>query len=388
MTTYQRILVHAGLSKTGSTSIQANCRQHRDTLAAHGICYPQFQFEGQAFANHSLPVVAALTGSTTRYGLRLEQRYPGRSQALLNAANEQLDQLLNRGSGHTLLLSTELIEGIMAPDAVSLCERLLPYCEQLDLLVYVRSPLTALESLLQERIKAGALVRPEILVGRTKEKLSRLRRLLGEYLQVANFHEALQRPRGLIGDFYTRLGVPDEVVQALHIETHNQRLSVEAFELMLAINEHYPRDACDEHGVRRMPGDLNALAALPGVPFHLPNFEGSQLQGYCEAEARWLARNFGLAFPEEVGARDADRHEPWSSDSCAALAQGLSGIEQRVLRAAALDYLECAWITEPVIAAKKLDFKPEIGPDSYSAAVRQSAAQRLQGVWPQLASLR
>jgi hypothetical protein len=60
---YRQIVLHAGLCKTGSTSIQANCRRHRRFLHAHGLVYPQFSFGDRPFIMHSIPLTAAITGS-------------------------------------------------------------------------------------------------------------------------------------------------------------------------------------------------------------------------------------------------------------------------------------------------------------------------------------
>lgn len=336
MNRYRQILVHAGLSKTGTTSIQVNCEKHSAYLQQQGIIYPRFAFGDEPFITHSIPLTASVTGSPGKYGLRLRQRFSGDVDAVIKACREQLEEVLGTVQGDTLLLSTELIEGFDDKDMAALRALLSPHTEKLRVVTYIRSPQSALESLLQERTKAGAAVAPEALVGRVRQKVENLQRNFPDALEVINFHEALHHPRGLVGSFLSLLGLADKDMQDLDFVSVNQRLGMEAFLLMSAINRRYPRKEQDSHKVARNPGDLDALAHLPGPAFQLTDFTASGVHRACLEEAAWLESSLGFRFPEVARSQSTPL---WQGETVAALEQAIGRLQSDQLRRCAAQFL-------------------------------------------------
>lgn len=334
MKRYAQIVLHAGLSKTGSSSIQVNCERYCDRLRAAGIVYPVFLFDGAPLQTHSIPLTVAVARSPGRYGLRLPQRFPGREQELIRECASQFEAILGQGDGNTLLLSTELIENFDAEDMAALRARLAAHTQRLRVVAFIRSPQSSLESLLQERTRGGASVQPAALVGRVRSKYENLRRGFADCLEIVNFHEAVQHRGGLVGAFMELLDPGDSRLCDLPFETANERLGIEAFRIMSAINARYPRREQAVHGVERLPGDMEPLARIPGPPFRLEQFEGSDVYADCLAEARWLEAQLGLQFPEDV------REEPtplWQEPALEALPRALLELRDHRLRDCAVE---------------------------------------------------
>jgi hypothetical protein len=298
MPCYQQIVLHVGLSKTGTTSIQENCERHIHWLFDRDIDYPLFTFGPHRFRNHSKPLTAAITGSPGRYGLELRQQFPRQVDRVLAECSRQLDDLLARPRRGTLLLSSELIAGYGEEDMRTLGERLALATNRLRVVAYIRSPESTLASILQERAKAGVAIEPEAVVNRTMGQVATLQRVFPGVLEVVNFHEAVKHPRGLLGSFITRLGIAQEEFNNLAFSSENQGVSFEAFLLMQAINRHYPRNGWEVHGVERRANDLAPLVTLPGQPFHLPLQPGSTVHTAMGEEARRLESRLGIRFPQ------------------------------------------------------------------------------------------
>ena len=335
MKPYRQILLHAGLSKTGTTSIQANCRRHREFLRGHGVVYPQFSFGDRPFTMHSIPVTAAITGSG-KYGLRLQRRFPGVTDEVIAACQEQLHAVLAAGHGDTLLLSTELVAAYDDEDMQALRDLLVAHADRVRVLAYIRSPQSSLESMLQERVKAAATLDPVALVGRVREKCQNLLRNFGDLLEVISFHEAQGHPRGLVGFFFSQLGLSEAAMSGLEFSSGNERMSMEAFQLMSAINQRFPWGQ-EQVMVERQPHDLDSLIKLPGQPFQLEGFAGSDVYDACMEEAAWLEARLGFKFPE------ATRLSPgplWQEDTLMALPPTISAIPQQQLRQYCGDYLD------------------------------------------------
>ncbi len=299
MSRYRQIILHAGFSKTGTTSIQDNCDKYRALLQARGIVYPRFHFGDHAFITHSTPFTVAITGRPGKHGLTLREQFPTRVDDVMRSCKQQLDCLLETVQGDTLLLSTELIEGFDDQDMATLRAYLQPRTERLRVVAYIRSPQSGLESLFQERIKMGGLPNPWQFAGRVRQKYENLQRNLPDVLEVLNFHDAIRHHYGLVGSFLSLVGLPDEDIAGLEFASRNERLSMEAFNLMWAINQRYPPRDQKIHQVPRRPRDTDVLRQLPGPPFQLTDFMSSELHQVCLDEAAWLEARLGFQFPNE-----------------------------------------------------------------------------------------
>jgi hypothetical protein len=322
---YRQIIVHAGLSKTGTTSIQENCERYSSFLRERSIVYPQFSFDDQPFITHSIPVTVAITGRQGKYGLMLEQRFTARVDEVMRSCRQQLDHLLETPQGDTLILSTELIEGFDARDMATLRSYLAPHTQRLRVVAYIRSPQSGLESLFQERIKMGGLPDSWQLVGRVRQKYENLRQNFSDELELVNFHDAARGNHGLVGYFLAMAGLPDEDIAGLEFVSRNERLSMEAFRLIWAINERYPPRDQELHQVARKPRDLDALGQLPGPQFQLTEFMDSDLHQACLDEAAWLESRLGFQFPHEL--RKAP--EPlWQDDTLAVLEKTIRALHK------------------------------------------------------------
>jgi hypothetical protein len=333
---YRQILVHAGLSKTGSTSIQYNCKLHSDYLRQQGVVYPRFHFGEKAFSSHSIPIVAAFVRSPGFYVPGIRSRYGEQFDDLASACSQQLDRVLQQAEGEVLLLSTELLEGFADEDMQALRARLEPHADELRVVTFIRSPQSSLESLLQERLKAGALVKPEALVGRVRKKYENLQRTFPDVLEIVNYHRAVDHPHGLVGAFLALLGLSETDMSALKLGSRNERMCMEAFRLMTAINQDYPGREQALHKVERTAQDLNALLQLPGQPFQLKGFAGSQVYQACLEEAAWLEQQLGFHFPLEQFEKTGTL---WQQETLAVLAGTIKQLKAEPLRQCAADCL-------------------------------------------------
>ena len=327
--TFSRIIVHAGLSKTGSTSIQASCERHRELLRSHGVIYPGFQFGGKDFENHSLPLTLAVSERPGRYALGLRQRFGEEVAEAIAACRGQFREILDEG-GDTLVLSSERIAGFEPDDLAALAALLEPRSERVSLLLYLRSPFELLESILQERAKAGAVVDPIAVVGRSRRRVQNVTECFGDHVQLVNYHKARLEPGGgLVADFLRYCGIPSVALEGLSFGRQNTRMSLEGFQLMDAVNRRFPRRDESEHGVQRAAGDLRALQSLPGHKFSFPWEPGSEIYAACLEEYEWFRDELGQDFPSPPQSSSALL---WQEESREALPAMLASVESLPIR--------------------------------------------------------
>ncbi len=94
----RKLVFHIGLAKTGTTSFQRFCRDHRRLLRRHGVLYPRRQL-GRA-ANHS-PLVASYIAHRPE-GPTVAMRWVPRAQAVRSLAAE-----IEASPCQTVLVSSE-----------------------------------------------------------------------------------------------------------------------------------------------------------------------------------------------------------------------------------------------------------------------------------------
>lgn len=333
---YQQIILHVGLSKTGSTSIQANCSRHASVLESVGIRYPKFEFEDCAFPNHAIPVALAFSDNPSQYAMGIRRLLGERVNAATIYCKETFQAMLE-AAGDTLVLSSERIAGFKEADLANIRKLLSSHAGRLHVVVYVRSPFELLESTLQERAKAGAVVEPLAIPGRAKARYQNLHRVFSSALEVVNFHEARVAPGGLVGDFLSRCGLSPTWQADLDFSVDNQRISMEAYLLMDAVNRKFLKGREGEHGVARQQGDLQLLESLPGEKFRFAwEAEPVVFQAALE-EYRWFESELGLSFPAPPESAGSDL---WGSDSREALGSILADIDSAPLREFLTAYLD------------------------------------------------
>jgi hypothetical protein len=327
---YQRIILHAGLHKTGTSSIQDNCYRHRDLLLQQGIFYPTFSFQERAtIINHSDPLTGVFGSAMGRYGMPKRLNIRGRAKEAQQAFEPQFKEVLERPRADTLLLSAELVCDYIDKDLQKLRSRLQKYTREFQVIAFVRSPQSSLESILQQRNLAGNVVDPHSLVGVVTERYNRLQRAFGDVLKVYNFHEAAAHPAGLVGFFFSSLGLSLEQFGELDFSRANQRISLEAHRLIEEINRAYPAVGSADREVTREHLDTRALHTLPGQPFRLEAINDSGLSQALSSETEQLERQLGFKFP----ASTPGAAEPlWQMPTLLALEEHASRLDSKLFR--------------------------------------------------------
>jgi len=146
-----RILIHAGLGKTGSTSIQKSFYASRDVLLTNGVVYPSLS---DRLPHHGmlLPCLFGPGEWRREFGPDTSER-----RDRLSALSEETWSKLFAAaqSGDLLIISCEHIASLRKATVERLRERLAAISDQQDVLVYYRRPADLYLSKMQQRFKAS-----------------------------------------------------------------------------------------------------------------------------------------------------------------------------------------------------------------------------------------
>lgn len=365
---YRQIILHVGMHKTGSTSIQNNCYRYRETLAEHGIIYPSFSYLDHTRTNHSGPITAAISENPDRYGEQWRAGLGDNPNVLALAYNQQFEALLDSPAADTLILSGETVSAFADDDLKALRDKLLQHTDKLRVTVYIRNPASAVGSILQQRVRDGSVHDTDdnviALASVSRRRYQRLKDVFGDSLEVLNFHEAASDPSGLVGSFMRFCGLPPEETLKLEFAAANPRMSMECFKLMLGINKACPAKFGDNQDRQRDYNDLRPLSVIPGQPFTVEYVDNIRVQEAIDIETQWLIKELKLTFPETP---QIDQGELWSTASLNATEEAIRGLENDNHRIAAANFL--------------LEEAEQIAPENVSGAtILAFIAQKLKAV--------
>jgi hypothetical protein len=334
---FRQIILHAGLPKTGSTSIQNNFFHHRELLAECGLEYPEFELGERQLVNHSDPLTAILFDKRNLNHWAFRMGVMERQDETREEFRRQFNRIVEDSASDTLVLSAEAVTSFDRKQLRALRKKLLKLTDRLRVIALVRSPLETIDSMLQQQAYGGG-TEDNIadIVGAVAGRLDRLERAFGSELEILEFHLAKQEPGGIVGALLCHLGVPADRVAQLEFSRSNERVSMEAYKLMVAINRRHPIGPVEEGGCRRRFHDLKPLARLPGNPFRIDSFRDTQWYAAALEETAELERRYGFAFPAH------EAHQPaslWGMDTLLALEDALSLLAAPQLRLAAGEQL-------------------------------------------------
>ncbi len=334
---YESIILHVGLHKTGSTTIQqVSAGPLREFLSDHGIAYGPFSYGDKELSNHGGVVTAALFEPLDRYNANWRAGLIDDPHTIKASFATQFDKVLREPLAPHLLLSGELFSAYLRMDMVTLRDRLSEHCETLRTVAYVRNPASFYGSLLQEGIKGGHPDNVAGLDGLMSTRYANLVEVFGETLEVFDFDEHVATRNGLVGAFFSELGIEEDSLVEIDNPSLNTRASLEACKIMRAINNAYPQQVDGERSSVRTPRDLVPLHSLPGGRFSVNEYRGTPIFENVLNELDWYATTFPNAASTSLPEATQD---DWGSETLEALEEHLCRLEDARLRRAGCDLL-------------------------------------------------
>jgi hypothetical protein len=282
----RRIVVHPGLPKTGTSSIQQAFHHNRTALRARGILYPGPE------SSHTKAIIAlfrAQFGDNARF----RKMSAGEQRTYASTVRAALEADMSGPDWHTLVLSGEGISHLNAEEWQALCAWLAPHASRIEVIFGLRSPLDLVRSSIQQNLKSGRTLEELYAKPQALNLRLRLEAILAALPALAislwDFDAAVQSPEGLVRNFARSIGLDAEVIGILGSgETFaNPGLSQPAVERLAARN----RGLETRKPVSK--AELTALAAIGGPKFRLPDEVIEKVRQQADPDLAWLRETFG-----------------------------------------------------------------------------------------------
>lgn len=286
------IHVHAGLHKTGSTSIQHMLAAETPDLAAAGFSVWSIA------ANHSIPIRVAFDTTLDESGSRVVRF--GDRHAIIRHLSDEIGR-----SRRSFVISAEAISGLdaISLEALASAMRKAAPGAAIPVIVYVRRLDRHAASYVQQVLKRGQLVADAIkdsAVLSFRSRIGNLMKVFGrDRVSVRLAPEVDEAgPTALLEDFLAAIGAPAIPVAA--IGAANQSLSMEAALLMDRVNSLVQLEGGRPLAYGRLVKTLRAT--MPGPAFRLPGQILREIVAARRDDIDWLAEETGivLSLPDHL----------------------------------------------------------------------------------------
>ena len=313
----RKIILHIGLPKTGTTTIQNVLYANREyLLEQEKVLYPSLA------PNLTTPLCTIFLDKPQRHiankmaGLTTEE-IAGRQKEYL----ESLEAEVSSSRWDTLLLSAEGVSNLSASELAKLREWGEKYSSKWTVLVCVRHPVGYVSSVIQQLMKGGDTLRQlyeKLPMPNYHGKISNAISVFGrENVQVFDFNAATESNDGVVGTFATQAGLAESTrdLLASRAVRDNESLSLEAVRVLDSLNRQRPMFDGNVRAPRRPnPGqELAYIGRIKGRKFDVPNSVKEDIRQRGREDIAWLNETFGLDLYRDVAdfvPRVEDPEEP------------------------------------------------------------------------------
>ncbi len=307
MSKIKTVILHVGLHKTASTSIQNSLFFYKNNkiLEENGFIYPK-----SWPANHSIPLFNMFSDNPENclFNVRM-----GCSKEEIKNKNEYYSKILvqeiTKKRSSNLIISGEDITFLSEKNLISLKEYIYSICGgkvNIRVIVYARNPISWGVSAIQEEIKGenftlerGLIVYKMILKNHFKSRIGNLIQVFGkESVEVYSFENAIDHKFGPVGHFLSVVGFNDNQISKFNIISANEGISQITANLISYINEKVPPIMNGKINEERILGDTHPLFKVRGNKFDIAYSHKKELLEIAKENIQWLKENVGIDYSD------------------------------------------------------------------------------------------
>lgn len=320
----KRIILHVGMHKTGTTSIQNFFFHNKKKFEAVSVRYPVFSFGKTPLANHSWPIVTCFGENPSEFHLTVSAGISDKEsfsriqnhffQELENAFSDKIDEVI---------ISGEEISAMKPPELHKLSAYLhskLDKGGKIDVICFARHPFLFASSAIQEMVRGGwseriAVYQTLALADlRTTKIMNKLSAIFGpDNLIPVKFEDAISYEKGLEAFFIDRFLPNTKSHFGPSKAIQNASLSYEAYTLLKKLGMYHGRHdvisrASDEFR------DRQAINGIRGSRFCLAESIQKDLVQRVSGDIARINEAYQFNY-EAISGHNIDTNEIWSDST-------------------------------------------------------------------------
>ena len=299
---FRRVYLHAGLGKTGTSTIQSYLAANAVRIEReYDIHFPHvFDLAAPFAGNHSelLRTIATsevepLNTHTLPTSFAVNGAGPSAEEVRL-----QFERGFSDSQASQLLISAEAVGHFDSTKMMLLASWLGKYSDSVEVIACIRHPAAALSSEIQQRLRFGAVLKdlyeyPPYYSFRGL--LPRLETAFpGSHVVLYDFDTASRCSSGIVGTFLQKIGI-EESLRGGAPRPMNPSMSQYGAMLLSALND--ARSCGDTAFTSKggIPNDVAPFLRIPGRKFQAVPRAYERLEQVVERDLLWLEREYGLS---------------------------------------------------------------------------------------------
>ncbi|WP_077329089.1 hypothetical protein [Virgibacillus siamensis] len=304
----KEVILHVGLHKTGTTSIQETMfnKTNNDALLKEGVLYPRCWVP-----NHSVPLYSAFCEKPETYHANIIRGLSKEEIEQTNRNNlDKLKALLEETDAKKLVLSGEDLSMLFKSNIESFKQ----YLEGIGLtqakfrvITYTRNPVKWAISMIQQRMKAGQKyenifdnlisgILPRLFV----DRIGNFVEVFGkEAVEVFPFEDAVKHEFGPVGHFLVEIGIDKHTINGIKKISTNPSMSMFTGNLLAHINEEVPIIKGGKMNEKRYEKDYFPLYEIKGEKYDITVNEKQIIKAVTKIDNDWLNDNFNISYQNE-----------------------------------------------------------------------------------------
>lgn len=292
------IILHVGLHKTGTSSIQHTLYKNRKFLIKQGFLYPSCWG-----ANHSIPVYSIFCDNPVKYPMNIKD---GLSHDEIKEKNNMyLDEFKKeviKSTCKKIIISGEDISMLTIDNLNKLRLFLLPITENIKVILYVRHPVNWAVSAIQQKLKGGFTYTQSFSqvsrnVGKMKDNINKFINVFSEkQLEVYEFEDAAKQ--GLIKHFLNSIGCTH--IDEINTFTQNVSMSLIGADILNYINEKAPMIINGVLNKKRLKQDFKSILNIRGPKFDIPLNDKNEIVQKSLDNIKWFKEKWGIEYKTKL----------------------------------------------------------------------------------------
>ena len=329
----RNVLLHAGLPKTATTSIQVTCGKNVERLKDAGFYFPIFNFDGRQITNHTIPLLGLLDDHNhvnLRWGVD-----PQRARAVYH---QQMLDLVGIDEKYRFLLSAEGVSVWGRKRLMKLKEYLSRLNLNAQVVVVARDPIDWAQSQVQQHVKLGKTLESVNIISlanNLQNCFKRLEEVFGPSLRVLDFQKLKQHKFGVVSGFLSELGIDDALLDSIDYRRVNESWSYDAIRMASYINRVLPIFDGNALGSGRLDKDIHVLSELHGDPFEFDFELYTAAKEIMAPVSDYLGKKYEIAATEHYYRRPRS----WSGTTAKQLTEVIERLPTKELISAACEFL-------------------------------------------------
>src|SRR3989304_5556670 len=246
MNEVSEIILHVGLHKTGTSSIQETLflNENNKILKNHGFLYPK-----NWVPNHSIPVYSAFCDNPEKYHANIKLGY-------------NLSEIEEINKNYLIKLEKEIKENKLSKLIIS--------GEDISLL----------------KIKNFF-----------KNDISKFSQVFGEKsINIFSFEDVIKHEFGPVGHFLSIVGFENEIIKEFNIVRSNESISLIGGDMLSFINERASMFVDGKLNKNRTNGDFLFFLKINGIKYDISYNDKLKLLENSQEDVKWLKENWGIDY--------------------------------------------------------------------------------------------